>query len=260
LPWIPNIISAYRDHSLCPPEPNNDIGTQEKSSSFLGPKLHSHLPDLPSPSPDLYCLLDTPSTSSESADESGMHRTRSPSPKPTGICHLLDTPSPSSESAHESGTHETRSLSPKSISLCHLLDTPSSSSESAHESDMRGTHSPSPAPSRNSDFGIPEPISSEPQEDIGTQASPSSESQIVGSSSGPHREFQTASSSVCLTLVLAGWIWGEPAPPPIESKQNDQSGSAEEVEHTGSSVHHTVHVLEQLLRNADSRIIPIVTG
>ena len=304
--------------------PNSDIGAQEKPSSFSGPKLHSHLPDLPSPSPDLYCLLDTPSTLSESADESGTNRTRSPSPKPTGIFHLLDTPSPSSESAHESGAHKTRSPSikstnlchlldtpspssesahesgspgarspspklidlchlldtpssssesghksgthgtrsspPKSINLCHLLDTPSSSSESAHESDMQGTHSPSPVPSRNSDFGIPEPISSGPQEDIGTQVPPSSEPQIVGSLSEPRREFQAASSSARLTLILVGWIWGEPAPPPIESEQNVHSGSTEEVECTISSVRHAAHALERLLRNADCRIIPIATG
>ena len=92
------------------------------------------------------------------------------------------------------------------------------------------------------------------------QAPPSPESQIVGSSSEPRREFQTVISSARLTLVLAGWIWGEPAPPPIESKRNDQSGSAEEVEFAGSSVRHAAHALEQLLRNAYSRIIPIVTG
>jgi hypothetical protein len=125
---------------------------------------------------------------------------------------------------------------------------------------MQGTHSPSPVPSQNSDFGIPEPISSGPQEDIGMQAPPSSDSQIIGSSSEPHREFQTSSSSACLTLILAGWIWGEPAPPLIESKQNDHSGSTEEVECTISSVCHAIHVLEWLLRNADSRIIPIVTA
>ena len=124
--------------------PNSDIGAQEKPSSFSGPKLHSHLPDLPSPSPDLYCLLDTPSTSSESADESGTNRTHSPSPKPTGIFHLLDMPSPSSESAHESDAHKTRSPSIKSTNLCHLLDTPSPSSESAHESGSPGARSPSP--------------------------------------------------------------------------------------------------------------------
>jgi hypothetical protein len=125
---------------------------------------------------------------------------------------------------------------------------------------MWGTHSPSPVPSQNSNFGIPEPISLGPQEDIGTQAPPSSDSQIVGSSSEPCCEFQTSSSSTCLTLILAGWIWGEPAPPPIESKQNDHSGSTEEVECTISSVRHAVHVLEWLLRNADSRIIPIITA
>jgi hypothetical protein len=63
--------------------------------------------------------------------------------------------------------HRTRSSSPKSINLCHLLDMPSSSLESVHESDMWETHSPSPVLSQNSDFRIPEPISSGPQEDIG---------------------------------------------------------------------------------------------
>ena len=153
-----------------------------------------------------------------------------------------------------------RSPSPKSINLCHLLDMPSSSSESAHDFNMQGTHSSSPVLSQNSDFKIPETISSGPQEDIGMQAPPSPESQIIDSSSEPHREFQTVISSARLTLVLAGWIWGEPAPPPIESKRNDQSGSAEEVECAGSSVRHAAHALEQLLRNAYSRIIPIVTG
>ena len=217
-----------------------------------------HLLDSPSPSPKsigMCHLLDTPSPSSSSS--SG---TRSRSPQLIGLFHLVDIPSSSSESAHQSGTHGTRSPSPRSINLCHLLDTPSPQSEPADGSDMRGTNASSPAPGQNSDFGIPEPMSPGPQEDGGTQVPLSSESHIVGSSSEPRRKFQTASSSVCLTLVLAGWIWGEPAPPPIESRQNDQSGSAEEVECTGSSVRHAVHVLWQLLRNADSRIIPIVTG
>ena len=207
---------------------------------------------------DLCHLLDSPSPSSESAHDPGARRTRSPSPKSIDLYHLLDSPSPSSESARDSGTHGTHSPSPQLIDLCHILDMPSPSSESAHESDMREIRSPSPVPSRNSDFGIPEPISSEPQEDIGTRASPSLEPQIVGSTSEPRREFQAASASAGLTLVLAGWIWGEPAPPPIKSKQNDMSGSIEEVERTGNSVRHAAHVLEQLMRNMDFRVIPMV--
>ena len=162
---------------------------------------------------------------------------------------------------HQQGTLNYTSHTTSRLVTAHFVAvTPSSSSESPHESDMQGTHSPSPVPSRNSDFGIPEPISSGPQEDIGTQVPPSSEPQIVGSSSEPRREFQAASSSARLTLILAGWIWGEPAPPPIESEQNVHSGSTEEVECTISSVRHAAHVLERLLRNADSRIIPIATG
>ena len=225
----------------------------------------THRTRSPSPKSTNLChLLDTPSTSSELAAESGTRRTRSPSLKSINLFQLLDAPSSSSSaSAHESGTHRTRSPSQGSIDLYHLLDSPSPSSDSSHESDVRRTHSPSPVPSRNNDFGVPEPISSEPQEDIGTQAPPSSELQIVGSSSDasePSREFQITSSSARPTLVLTGWIWGEPAPPPVKGKQNDKSGSIEEVERAGNSVRHNVHVLKPLLRDTDCRMIPIIMG
>ena len=238
-------------HLLDTPSPSSESAHESGAHKSRSPS---------SKSISLYHLLDTPSSSSESVRESGSPGTCPPSPKLIDLCHLLDTPSSSSELAEKSGTHGTRSPSPKSINLCHLLDTPSSSSESAHEPGMQGTHSPPPVPSQNSDFGIPGAISSGPQEDIGMQALPSSESQIVGNLSETRREFQPVSSSERLTLVLAGWIWGESAPPPIESKRCDESRSAEEVECTGSSVRHAARALEQLLRNACYRIIPIVTG
>jgi hypothetical protein len=239
---------------------NNNIGVQEKPSFFLEPKSHLYVLDLPSLLPDLLGLLDSPSSLLESVHKPGTANTPPPSSETIDLYHLMDTPSSSLESAHKSSTCSTPSPSQKVIDLCHLLDTPSPSSESAHESDMGGTHSPSPVPSWNSNFRIPEPIPLEPQEDIGAQASPSSEPQIAGSISDPCCEFHTASSSARLTLVLAGWIWGEPAPPPIKSKLNDRSGPSKEVKCTGNSVHHAVYVLEHLLRNMDSRIVYIVTG
>lgn len=86
------------------------------------------------------------------------------------------------------------------------------------------------------DFGVPA-VPEEGPSQIGPQQPADSEaSEPFGSSSKARREYHIASSYMYLTLVHAGWIWGEPAPSPRNSKQKGKPGMIGEVERTHESV------------------------
>ena len=96
----------------------------------------------------------------------------------------------------------------------------------------QGTPPPSPVPRNKSDFRMQEPISPEPQEDLGMQVPSLLEPQVVSSSFKAHGELHTTHiTGPCmhLTLVHAGWKWGEQLPLPKESKQEGQPSTSESV-------------------------------
>jgi hypothetical protein len=65
---------------------------------------------------------------------------------------------------------------------------------------------------------------------------PREASEPFGSSSRTRSELYTAISYMRLTLAQTGWVWGEPAPSPINSKQGGQPRAAGEVEHMYETV------------------------
>jgi hypothetical protein len=196
------------------------------------------------------------SQSQEPRHDFGLRELLTPSPPPFqsdfGLRELL-TPSPPPLQS-DFGLRELLTPSPPPLQSDSDMREPSPTLSSLpgprDEIGVQGTHTPSPVSGHNSDLRAEELPFSESQDNIGTQAVPLPEPQGSGGSSQRPRESHIASPHMHLTMILAGWNWGDRAPIPLpstigEGKRRDES------------VCQAIQTLVRLLTNTFSRMIPI---